>query len=145
MVNYSISIMSQASEDDVLKINQLLGQLTAHARPIDVDRLKEICQHCMLLVARDEESIIGMLSLCHSVTPTGDKWWIEDVVVDESARGKGIGRRLASEAIDCVKANGGGQIELTSRPARIAANKLYQSLGFDKKETNVYVMKIKNE
>jgi GNAT superfamily N-acetyltransferase len=142
MANYSINILTRASDDDVQKINHLLGLLTTHAQPVDVERLKEICQHSMLLVAREENSIIGMWSLCHSVTPTGSKWLIEDVVVDESARGKGIGRRLISEAIDCIKANGGGQIELTSRPARIAANKLYQSIGFEKKETNVYVMKI---
>ncbi|MGN1254611.1 MAG: GNAT family N-acetyltransferase [Prevotella sp.] len=142
MANYSINILTRASDDDVQKINHLLGLLTTHAQPVDVERLKEICQHSMLLVAREENSIIGMLSLCHSVTPTRSKWLIEDVVVDESARGKGIGRRLISEAIDCIKANGGGQIELTSRPARIAANKLYQSIGFEKKETNVYVMKI---
>ena len=144
MANYSISILTRVSDDDILKINHLLGQLTTHAQLVNADKLKEVCQYCIFLVAKEEDSIIGMLSLCHSVTPTGNKWWIEDVVVDESARGKGIGRRLVSEAIECVKVNEGGQIELTSRPAHIAANKLYQSIGFEKKETNIniYVMKI---
>jgi ribosomal protein S18 acetylase RimI-like enzyme len=142
MTNYSISMLTRVSDDDVQRLNHLLAQLSTHAQPVDVEKLKEICQHCMLLVARDKNNIIGMLSLCHSVTPSGSKWWIEDVVVDESERGKGVGRSLVSEAVECVKANGGGQIELTSRPSRIAANKLYQSIGFEKKETNVYVMKI---
>ena len=144
MANYSISILTRVSDDDVQRLNHLLVQLSTHAQLVDVEKLKEICQHCMLLVARDKNSIIGMLSLCHSVTPTGSKWWIEDVVVDESTRGRGVGKSLVSAAIKYVRTNGGGQIELTSRPSRVAANKLYQSIGFEKKETNVYVMTIKN-
>jgi ribosomal protein S18 acetylase RimI-like enzyme len=71
--------------------------------------------------------------------------WIEDVVVDEAARGKSVGRRLVEHAMAYAASLGGGSLMLTSRPSRIAANRLYRSCGFSTKETNVYVMPVVKE
>ena len=79
-----------------------------------------------------------MLTIASYKTPSGIKVWIEDVVVDESQRGKGIGKELMLSAIDYSKSLGSKDIRLTSRPSRIAANELYLKLGFKKYETNFY-------
>ena len=79
-----------------------------------------------------------MLSLVLFPIPTGTKAWVEDVVVDSSARGKGIGKALMNHALKKVREKRGKSIDLTSRPSRETANKLYQSLGYQKRETNVY-------
>jgi len=79
-----------------------------------------------------------MLTIGTYDIPSGTKVWIEDVVVDESHRGEGIGRQLTLFAIDFAKSKGYKTLELTSRPSRIAANQLYRTLGFTLRETNVY-------
>jgi ribosomal protein S18 acetylase RimI-like enzyme len=86
----------------------------------------------------DDNRIIAMLTIGTYNTPSGTKVWIEDVVVDESQRGKGLGEELMLFAIDYSKSLGAGSVSLTSRPSRIAANKLYKKLGFVQYETNVY-------
>ena len=96
----------------------------------------------VILIA-EEKAIIGTLTLVFNKIPTGNKVWVEDVVVDNIARGKGVGRKLTKFAIEYVFSKGINQINLTSGPERIAANKLYQKLGFVKRETNVYRLTIK--
>ncbi|HOF20297.1 MAG TPA: GNAT family N-acetyltransferase [Bacteroidales bacterium] len=92
-----------------------------------------------LFVAEDENGDIrGILTLVRYDIPTGTKFWIEDVVVDESQRGKGYGRGLMIHAIRFAESHGARKIDLTSRPERIAANRLYQDLGFIRRETNFY-------
>jgi ribosomal protein S18 acetylase RimI-like enzyme len=86
----------------------------------------------------DDKRIVAMLTIGTYNIPTGTKVWIEDVVVDESQRGKGFGEELMLFAIDYSKSLGTGSVSLTSRPSRIAANRLYQKLGFVQYETNVY-------
>jgi ribosomal protein S18 acetylase RimI-like enzyme len=86
----------------------------------------------------DDNRIVAMLTIGTYNTPSGTKVWIEDVVVDESQRGKGLGEELMLFAIDYSKSLGAGSISLTSRPSRIVANRLYQKLGFLQSETNVY-------
>ena len=71
-------------------------------------------------------------------SPTGAHGWIEDVVVDQAARGQGVGRMLTQALLDKARALGMKQVYLTSRPGRVAANQLYQSMGFVRRETNVY-------
>jgi len=85
-----------------------------------------------------------MLSIGTYKTPTGIKVWIEDVVVDESYRGKGIGKELMNFAVNYSKSLGAKDVRLTSRPSRIAANKLYSKLGFKKYETNFYKYMLDN-
>ncbi|GAB1414853.1 hypothetical protein MASR2M117_02590 [Paludibacter sp.] len=96
--------------------------------------------HLFLLL--EEEVVMGMLTVAIYKTPTGIRAWIEDVAVDKQARGRGYGRQLMLHAIDFAKAMSASTLMLTSRPARVAANKLYQSLGFEQKETNVYHMRL---
>ncbi len=94
----------------------------------------------VLFIARDDETneIIGSLSLVLFRIPTGLRAWIEDVVVDQAARGKGVGEKLNRAAIDHAEKAGARTVDLTSRPSREAANRLYQRLGFELRNSNVY-------
>jgi ribosomal protein S18 acetylase RimI-like enzyme len=93
-----------------------------------------------LLLARDGQdgTIVGTLTLVCFRIPTGIRAWIEDVIVDESARGKGVGETLTKEAIRLAHETGARTVDLTSSPSRQAANRLYQRLGFVLRDTNVY-------
>lgn len=91
-----------------------------------------------VFVARGESQVIGMLTLATFPIPTGARAWIEDVVVSEKARGTGVGGLLLQAAIDRAKELGARTVDLTSRPSREAANRLYVRLGFEQRETNVY-------
>ena len=81
---------------------------------------------------------LGSLTLVLFRIPTGVRAWIEDVVVDEAARGQGVGELLNREALRIAAENGAVTVDLTSRPSREAANRLYQRIGFKQRETNVY-------
>jgi ribosomal protein S18 acetylase RimI-like enzyme len=95
-----------------------------------------------LLTARGEAGgILGMLTLIVYRVPTGVRARIEDVVVDESARGQGIAAALVERALEVARAKGADGVALTSNPRREAANKLYQKVGFKKWETNMYFYK----
>jgi ribosomal protein S18 acetylase RimI-like enzyme len=92
----------------------------------------------VLLVARAGGSIVGSLTLVLFRIPTGVRAWIEDVVVDESVRGRGVGEALSREALRRATAAGARTVDLTSRRSREAANRLYKRLGFELRDTNVY-------
>ncbi|MGC1204929.1 MAG: GNAT family N-acetyltransferase [Flavobacteriaceae bacterium] len=98
--------------------------------------------NAILFIAEENNVILGTLTLVFNKIPTGDKVWIEDVVVDNAARGKGIGKELTLFAIEYVRKKEIKSINLTSSPDRVAANKLYQKLGFVKRVTNVYNLKV---
>lgn len=83
-------------------------------------------------------SIVGTLTLAVVQTPSGTKAWIEDVVVDISARGQHVGEALLNHAVDFAKSLDVSSVNLTSNPTRAAANKLYQKIGFELRDTNVY-------
>ena len=89
-------------------------------------------------MCRDETGILGTLALILFRIPTGIRAWIEDVIVDEAARGKGVGRILNEAAIEHAFAEGAITVDLTSRPSREAANRLYNRMGFVPRDTNVY-------
>jgi ribosomal protein S18 acetylase RimI-like enzyme len=91
-----------------------------------------------IILELDNKQIAGMLTIGTCELLSGTKVWIEDVVIDESQRGKGFGEDLMLFAIDYSRTLGSKSVRLTSRPSRIAANKLYQKLGFELYETNVY-------
>lgn len=96
------------------------------------------CSSNTLLAARVNGMTVGMLTLTMIVAPTGITGWIADVVVDQLIRGKGVGEKLVREAIAQAAAKGARYVDLSSRPAREAANRLYQRIGFEKRETNYY-------
>lgn len=139
-----IKELQNINDQDVIDINNMLEQLTGTVANATYNHLKTITNNpnCHLFVATIDDKTIGMCTVCCYVSPTGGKAWIEDVTVDSCARGKGIGRMLVANAIDFVKALGGYTLYLTSRPMRVAANKLYCSMGFERKETNVYKMEL---
>ena len=95
-------------------------------------------------MAKVDGVIVGSLTLVVFHIPTGIRAWIEDVVVDSDARGKGVGEVLNKFALDEAKRQGATTVDLTSRPSREAANRLYQRIGFKARETNVYRFQISN-
>jgi ribosomal protein S18 acetylase RimI-like enzyme len=138
-----IATAARADAELVEAMKLLVSQLSSSAPPPGHDQLQEIvASECTtLLVARDRsqnDRIIGSLTLAVFRIPTGVRAWIEDVIVDTAARGKGVGEALTREAIRIAETRGARTVELTSRPSREAANRLYRRLGFETRETNVY-------
>ncbi|HTJ38201.1 MAG TPA: GNAT family N-acetyltransferase [Dactylosporangium sp.] len=131
----------QDATDEVLKaFGRLLPQLSRSAEPLDAEALRTLVawQGNRLLVARVDGEIVGALTLVMFPIPTGWRAWIEDVVVDESARGQGVGAALTREAVAVAQAAGARTVDLTSRPSREAANRLYERLGFELRDSKVY-------
>jgi ribosomal protein S18 acetylase RimI-like enzyme len=120
----------------------MLSSTAAKPTRADVARIVE-SDSARLLVARDESGIVGMLTLVIFPIPSGLRAWIEDVVVDGAARGKGVGEKLNTAAIELARSAGVRTIDLTSRPSRDAANRLYKRLGFEPRNTNVYRLTVK--
>ena len=119
---------------------RLVPQLSATKGPPGREALTGIVGSpaITLLVARDGGMIIGTLTLAMFPTPTGIRAWIEDVVVDHAARGRGIGEALITEAVSLARAAGARTVDLTSRPTRQAAGRLYERAGFEERNTRVY-------
>lgn len=140
-----IEIATQADDELYEAFQRLFPQLTKNNPPPSLDLLSALLADTSstLLLARDESGrIIGTLTLAFFLIPSGLFSRIEDVIVDESARGKGVGEKLMTKAIEIAKGKGTKNISLTSNPQRIAANQLYIKLGFQKRETNSYQMKL---
>lgn len=124
-----------------VRLGQLVAQLSPSATEPTRDELESVAASpaTRLLVARDGDgNVLGMLTLAVFRTPTGIRAWIEDVVVDEAARGRGLGRALMQRALELAYAEGARTVDLTSRPTRVAANRLYEQVGFVLRKTNVY-------
>ena len=134
----NIILASKSSKTLLQSINKLLPQLSALAKPLSETELIDIIDSNQLLLATEEKEIYGMLSLVTCTLPTGKKALIEDLVVDNSVRGRGFGKMLLNKAIELAKNKELRHIDLTSNPLRKEANALYQKLGFKKRETNVY-------
>ena len=134
-----IDLVTTVSDELVAAFARLQPQLS-NATISDRAALEAIVAQpgCRLLVARDAGRIIGTLTLTLYRIPTGLQARIDDVIVDDAVRGKGTGEALSKKAIELARAAGAKQISLTSRPSRAAANRLYQRLGFQPVETNVY-------
>jgi ribosomal protein S18 acetylase RimI-like enzyme len=135
-----VEIVHEASDDIVDALNQLLPQLSSTANELTLTNLRELVDSSSttVFVARNDRTLVGTLTLVVFRIPTGLRGWIEDVVVDESARGTGVGEALTLAAIEEAKRLGTRSLDLTTRPTRDAANRLYSRLGFDRRETNVY-------
>jgi len=136
-----IEQVHEASEELVAVIARLLPQLNEARTPPTLAQLAQTVSDQTLLVARDEAdgSIVGTLTLVLYRVPSGLKGRIEDVIVDESARGRGVGEALVREGMARANAARVLMLELTSMPYRETANRLYKRLGFVRKPTNVYV------
>lgn len=121
-------------------LNHLIPQLSSSAEALTRESLQEIIDaDCStLLVVRHEGRIVGSLTLVVFPIPTGTRAWIEDVVVDEAARGLGVGEALVYRALDIARAADARSVDLTSRASREAAHRLYEKVGFAIRETNVY-------
>jgi ribosomal protein S18 acetylase RimI-like enzyme len=132
--------LREATDEDVDAINRLLPQLSKSAPRLDAGTVQQVAtwNGNSLLVARVAGEIVGMLTLVTFPIPTGLRAWIEDVVVDESLRGQGVGAALTREAVRLARAAGARTVDLTSRPAREAANRLYERLGFQLRDSRVY-------
>ncbi len=132
--------VTEVSTELVEAFARLTPQLSRSSPPPGEHELERIVQSdaTRLLVAKVEGAIVGSLTLALFRIPTGLRAWIEDVVVDESVRGQGIGAALNLEALKVARDQGARTVDLTSRPSREAANRLYHRLGFKQRETNVY-------
>lgn len=128
-------------------IYRLLLQLTEKQLDFSDDMLRLVIEspNSHLLVATDDDELVGMLTIATYITPIGKKAWIEDVVVDEIHRGKGFAKELISYAIDWARRHDIPILMLTSNPKRVAANQLYPKMLFQRRETNVYRMELTEE
>ena len=124
----------------VTAFERLVPQLSRSAPPPDASTLARIVDSpaITLLIARNGAQIAGTLTLATFPIPTGIRAWIEDVVVDQAARGLGIGEALTRKALEVAQAAGARTVDLTSRPSRTAAGRLYERVGFAERDTRVY-------
>ncbi len=139
-----IEIVTEATDELYEAFQRLVPQLTTNNPPPSLNDLTALVRDSSstLMVARNEDQkIIGALTLAVYRVPTGIRSIIEDVIVDSSARGQGIGEALMKRAIEIAREKGAGNISLTSNPMREAANRLYLKMGFKKRETNAYQYK----
>jgi ribosomal protein S18 acetylase RimI-like enzyme len=135
-----VEVLDQVTDEIVTAFDRLLPQLSQSAEALDAAALRRLVSYeaNTILIARSGDAIVGTLTLVVFPIPTGLRAWIEDVVVDESARGQGVGAALTEEALRIARAAGVRTVDLTSRPERAAANRLYQRLGFAQRNSQVY-------
>ncbi|MEK7616118.1 MAG: GNAT family N-acetyltransferase [Patescibacteria group bacterium] len=125
------------------EINALIPQLSSSSKPMTYARLLEMLKEgSSVLVVRDGQNIIGIGMVVIYNVPTEKRAWLEEITIDETYRGQGWGEKLSQALIDIARKQHVDRVYLSSNPDRIAANKLYQKLGFEKKETNVYRLKL---
>ena len=143
----AVELLTESTPEIVEAMERLIPQLSRSAKPLDAQACERFISqpgvHFLIYRpdtadARGEYPILGMLSLAIFEIPTGVRAWIEDVVVDEAARGQGAGLKLVEAALEQAKKVGARTVDLTSRPSREAANRLYRRAGFEQRETNVY-------
>jgi ribosomal protein S18 acetylase RimI-like enzyme len=144
-VGVDVEVLSEVTGEVVEAFGRLLPQLSSSAPPLDARALASIvsAEASTVLVARVGDQIVGTLTLVTFPIPTGIRAWIEDVVVDEQARGKEYGGRrvgeaLTVEAIKIAAQAGARTVDLTTRPSRVAAGRLYERLGFVQRDSRLY-------
>jgi ribosomal protein S18 acetylase RimI-like enzyme len=139
-MSVAVETVRDVGEELVEAFERLLPQLSRSAPALDAAALRALAEWPgnRLLVARVDGEIMGTLTLVLFPIPTGLRAWIEDVVVDESARGRGVGAALTREAVRLAREAGARTVDLTSRPSREAANRLYERLGFEVRHSTVY-------
>jgi ribosomal protein S18 acetylase RimI-like enzyme len=135
-----VEVLGEASDEVEAAFGRLLPQLSRSAPPLTSADIARVLsgEAITLLIARCEGTIAGMLTLVMFRLPTGQRAWIEDVVVDENFRGRGAGEELTKAAIRIAQAAGARTVDLTSRPEREAAGRLYERTGFKQRNSRVY-------
>ena len=149
----SVELIEQSSPELVAAMERLIPQLSRSAKPLTAEQTQALVDQdsVYLFVFRTDKpviaadgneveagTILGMLSLATFAIPTGVRAWVEDVVVDAGTRGMGAGQQLVEAAVAHAQKIGARTVDLTSRPSREAANRLYRRCGFALRETNVY-------
>jgi ribosomal protein S18 acetylase RimI-like enzyme len=139
-MSVEVEAVRRVTDELVEACQRLLPQLSSSAASLRADDLARIVDHqaTTLFVARGQDAIVGMLTLVTFPLPSGLRARIEDVVVDQAARGRGVGTALTMAALGAARRQGARSVDLTSRPSRVAANRLYQQLGFQLRDSNVY-------
>ena len=135
-----VEVLDKVTGEVVEAFGRLLPQLSRSAPPLGQAELEAVagCPANTVLVARSAGTIIGTTTLVMFPLPTGLRAWIEDVVVDESARGQGAGEAMTREAIRIAREAGARTVDLTSRPSREAAGRLYERAGFKLRDSRLY-------
>ena len=137
-----IEVLTGVTDEIVEAFGRLLPQLSASAKPLDAAALTAIVAtpSSTVLLARAEGQIVGSLTLVTFSIPTGVRAWIEDVVVDEPARGKPlrVAEALTLEALRLARERGARTVDLTTRPSRVAAGRLYERVGFEQRDSRLY-------
>ena len=148
-----VELIEQSSPELVAAMERLIPQLSRSAKPLTAQQTQALVDQdsVYLFVFRTDKpviaadgneveagTILGMLSLATFAIPTGVRAWVEDVVVDAGTRGMGAGQQLVEAAVAHAQKIGARTVDLTSRPSREAANRLYRRCGFELRETNVY-------
>jgi ribosomal protein S18 acetylase RimI-like enzyme len=136
----AIEELGAVTDEVVDAFGRLLPQLSTSAAALDAETIRAIVSSpaVTLLIARSDDKIVGTLSLVVFRIPTGVRAWIEDVIVDDAAGRQGIGTALVNEAVRIADAAGARNVDLTTRPSRVAAGNLYERAGFEQRETRVY-------
>jgi ribosomal protein S18 acetylase RimI-like enzyme len=143
-VKVEVEVLKEITSEVVDAFERLLPQLSTSAPLLDAAMLSAIvaAPASTVLLARADGQILGTLTLAMFPIPTGVRAWIEDVVVDESVRGRRVGEALTLAAIQLAQDAGARTIDLTSRPSRAAAGRLYERLGFEVRESRLYRYKV---
>ena len=136
----TIEELHEVTDEVVGAFRRLVPQLSSSAKALDAAAIKDVVSSSAVtvLLAKNDDKIIGTLSLVMFPIPTAYRAWIEDVIVDDSARGQGVGMLLTEEALKRAKRAGARTVDLTTRPSRVAAGRLYERAGFTQRETRVY-------
>lgn len=144
MEDLEIYKLENVDDMTVIILSHLMSQLVGEKIFLSKEHLKGVVKsdNTSLFLVKEQENIIGTFSLVIYRIPTGLKGSVEDVVVDVSSRGRGIGEYMLKFAIDYARKHKVCNLDLTSRPERIAANLLYQKVGFIQRDTNVYRIKL---
>jgi ribosomal protein S18 acetylase RimI-like enzyme len=140
-----VSAVREIDDEVVKAFERLLPQLSRSAPAPTRDDLERLVSWPgnTQLIARVDGVISGALTLVIFPIPTGTRAWIEDVVVDESARGQGVGAALTQEAVRLAHSQGARTVDLTSRPSRVAANRLYERLGFEVRDSKLFRLSLR--
>jgi ribosomal protein S18 acetylase RimI-like enzyme len=136
-----IDMLETVTDADIDALNHLLPQLSTSFQALqrsDVERILAESATTVLVARDDDGAMLGTLTLVVFSIPTGVRAWIEDVVVDEGARGQHVGEQLVAAALTVAREKGAVTVDLTSRPSRVAAHRLYEKMGFATRDTNVF-------